>query len=153
MYRAAGFEWGTPPGLDLASCVEQWANLPLVFQPGSEWNYSVSSDVLGRLVELVSGQACPDQSLQSADLRPAGHERHVVRYRGRGSRCAVRAAAGDAKGGRYDAFGAVGHGRPDCLSGGGGLVSTAGDYHRFTQFLLCRGELEGVRLLTDAPSR
>ena len=56
MYRAAGFEWGTPPGLDLAGCVEQWARLPLVFQPGSEWNYSVSSDVLGRLVEVVSGQ-------------------------------------------------------------------------------------------------
>jgi CubicO group peptidase (beta-lactamase class C family) len=55
MYRAAGFEWGTPPGLDLAACVERWAQLPLVFQPGSEWNYSNSSDVLGRLVEVVSG--------------------------------------------------------------------------------------------------
>jgi CubicO group peptidase (beta-lactamase class C family) len=39
-------------------------------------------------------------------------------------------------------------GRPDCLSGGGGLVATAAENHRFTQFLLCRGELDGVRLLS-----
>ena len=54
-YRAGGFEWGNPPGLDLAACSEQWASLPLLFQPGSEWNYSIATDVLGRLVEVVSG--------------------------------------------------------------------------------------------------
>ena len=56
MYRAAGHEWGTPPGVDSAGCCGQWASMPLVFQPGSEWNYGVSTDVLGRLVEVVSGQ-------------------------------------------------------------------------------------------------
>src|ERR1700754_622868 len=54
MYRAAGFEWGTPKGLDLAACTRAWAQLPLVFQPGSEWNYSVPTDVLGRLVEVLA---------------------------------------------------------------------------------------------------
>ena len=71
MYRAAGFEWGTPPGLDLAGCVEQWAHLPLVFQPGSEWNYSVSSDVLGRLVEVVSGQPL-DEFFRQRIFAPLG---------------------------------------------------------------------------------
>src|SRR5260370_5976915 len=49
MYRAAGFEWGTPEGLDLAGCCDRWATLPLLFQPGSEWNYSHATDVLGRV--------------------------------------------------------------------------------------------------------
>ncbi|MBA2637331.1 MAG: beta-lactamase family protein, partial [Solirubrobacterales bacterium] len=40
LYRRAGFEWGTPAGHDLAACCELWAELPLLFQPGSEWNYS-----------------------------------------------------------------------------------------------------------------
>src|SRR5438094_1466750 len=55
MYRTAGFEWGTPRGLDLEGCCEAWASLPLLFQPGAEWNYSVATDVLGRVVELASG--------------------------------------------------------------------------------------------------
>ncbi|MGB0677623.1 MAG: serine hydrolase, partial [Ilumatobacteraceae bacterium] len=38
MYRNQGFEWGQPEDLDLAACCEQWAQLPLVFQPGTEWN-------------------------------------------------------------------------------------------------------------------
>src|SRR5215213_10767788 len=49
LYRAAGFEWSTPPGMDLAGCCRVWASLPLLFQPGSEWNYGVSTDVLGRV--------------------------------------------------------------------------------------------------------
>jgi len=57
MYRAAGFEWGYPEGLDLAACCERWASLPLLFEPGSEWNYSVASDVLGRIVEVLSGRS------------------------------------------------------------------------------------------------
>src|SRR5579875_3895870 len=55
MYRTAGFEWGAPPGLDLAGCCDAWAALPLLFQPGAEWNYSVATDVLGRVVEVASG--------------------------------------------------------------------------------------------------
>ena len=56
MYRSAGFEWHTPPGVDLAGCCSALARLPLRSQPGSEWNYSVATDVLGRVVEVVTGQ-------------------------------------------------------------------------------------------------
>ncbi|HYP96829.1 MAG TPA: serine hydrolase domain-containing protein, partial [Mycobacterium sp.] len=58
-------------GFDLAACVERWAQLPLVFQPGGEWNYSVSSDVLGRLVEVVSGQQL-DEFFRQRIFAPLG---------------------------------------------------------------------------------
>ena len=71
LYREAGHEWGTPPGADLAACCEQWASLPLLFQPGSEWNYGVSTDVLGRVVEVISGQPL-DEFLAARVLGPLG---------------------------------------------------------------------------------
>ena len=148
MYRAAGFEWGTPPGLDLAGCVERWAQLPLVFQPGSEWNYSVSSDVLGRLVEVVSGQPL-DEFLGQRIFTPLDMNDTSFGTEGENLAVLYVPQPGTRKAIRHNEFNAIGHGRPDCLSGGGGLVSTAADYHRFTQFLLCRGELDGVRLLSS----
>src|SRR3954451_13198931 len=57
LYREAGFEWGAPAGLDLEGVCDVWAGMPLLFQPGSEWNYSVATDVLGRVVEVASGQS------------------------------------------------------------------------------------------------
>ena len=68
LYRAAGFEWGTPPGVDLAQVCDLYAGFPLLFQPGTEWNYSVATDVLGRVVEVVSGQRL-DEFLSDQDLR------------------------------------------------------------------------------------
>jgi CubicO group peptidase (beta-lactamase class C family) len=56
LHRAAGFEWDTPPDVDLAQACDLWAGFPLLFQPGTEWNYSVATDVLGRVVEVASGQ-------------------------------------------------------------------------------------------------
>ena len=61
MYRAAGYEWTLgPPGADLETTVDTIAALPLLFQPGSEWNYSMSTDVLGRLIEVVTGKSLGD---------------------------------------------------------------------------------------------
>src|SRR5437016_3401055 len=71
MYRAAGFEWGSPPDLDLAGCCDAWAALPLLFQPGTEWNYGVSTDVLGRVVEVVSGMSL-DRFLRERVFEPLG---------------------------------------------------------------------------------
>ena len=71
LYRAAGFEWGTPRGSDLAACCDVWAGLPLLFQPGTEWNYSVATDVLGRVVEVASGQRL-DEFFASRIFGPLG---------------------------------------------------------------------------------
>ncbi|HEX4538737.1 MAG TPA: serine hydrolase domain-containing protein [Acidimicrobiales bacterium] len=149
MYRAAGFEWGSPEGLSLAACCDRWAQLPLLFQPGREWNYSVATDVLGRVIEVVSGQSL-DEFLADRILGPLGmtETRFAVRPED-----APRLAAlyvpepGNRSAVRNDAMGAIALKEPRFLSGGGGLVSTAADYHRFTQMLLHEGQLDGVRLL------
>jgi CubicO group peptidase (beta-lactamase class C family) len=73
LYRAAGFEWGTPPGADLAQACDIWATIPLLFQPGAEWNYSVATDVLGRVVEVASGTAAR-RLLRGQDLPPPRHD-------------------------------------------------------------------------------
>jgi CubicO group peptidase (beta-lactamase class C family) len=149
MYRAKGFEFGAPAGMDLAGACEVFAQFPLVFDPGTEWNYSVATDVLGRVVEVASGQSL-DAFLTSEILRPldmtdtafsvgdADLDRLAALY--------IRNPAGGLK--RYDAMGAAATKAPTYLSGGGGLVSTAADYHRFVQMLARGGELDGVRLLS-----
>jgi len=147
LYRAAGHEWSTPPGADLAECVRQWASLPLVFQPGSEWNYSLATDVLGRLVEVISGLPL-DVFFSERIFAPLGMTETGFWTEETGRLAALYLPAPKTRRAvRNDAFGALGTTRPDCLSGGGRLVSTAGDYHRFTQMLLRGGELDGVRLL------
>jgi CubicO group peptidase (beta-lactamase class C family) len=148
IYRAAGFEWGTPPGLDLAACSERWASLPLLFQPGTEWNYSIATDVLGRLVEVVSGQAL-DEFFSARIFTPLGMA-DTGFVASSPSRLAALYVPDPATGRatRNDAFGRLGTAPPDCLSGGGGLVSSASDYWRFTEMLLRGGELDGVRLLS-----
>jgi CubicO group peptidase (beta-lactamase class C family) len=148
-YRAAGFEWTTPPGMDLAACCERWARLPLAFQPGTEWLYSVATDVLGRVVEVVSGQTLDEflaerifGPLAMTDTgffaAPEDHHRLAALY-------APDPRTGRAT--RFDQMGDAALKPPDALSGGGGLVSTAGDYHRFAQMLLGGGALDGVSLL------
>ena len=153
-YRADGFEWGSPAGLDLAQCVEAWAGQPLLFQPGTEWNYSVATDVLGRVVEVVSGQAL-DEFLASRILGPLGMT-DTSFWAAEPEAGRLGALYTPGPGGRavpLEGMGRAARHRPAALSGGGGLVSTAADYHRFTQMLLGRpgspaGELDGVRLLS-----
>jgi CubicO group peptidase (beta-lactamase class C family) len=156
MYRAAGFELGNPPGVTLAEACDIWASMPLLFQPGAEWNYSVATDVLGRVVEVASGQSLDEFFAQrileplgmtdtSFGAKPDDLPRLAALY-GRG--------AMDGKATRMEGLGAAARKKPIMLSGGGGLVSTAGDYHRFMQMLLPRedspaGELDGVRLLSS----
>jgi CubicO group peptidase (beta-lactamase class C family) len=149
MYRAAGFEWSSPPGMDLAACCDAWAGFPLLFQPGTEWNYGVSTDVLGRMVEVVGGQSL-DRFFDERIFRPLGMDQTAFFV---GGNDADRLAAlympdpASGRATRLDLLGDLAFQRPSALSGGGGLVSTAADYHRFTQMLLNEGELDGVRLL------
>src|ERR1700722_8155599 len=71
IYRAGGFEWGSPRGEDLEAVCDRFAAFPLLFQPGSEWSYSVATDVLGRVVEVVSGQRL-DEFFASRFFGPLG---------------------------------------------------------------------------------
>jgi CubicO group peptidase (beta-lactamase class C family) len=153
LYRAAGFEWGTPPDVDLAQACDMWAVLPLLFQPGSEWNYSVATDVLGRVVEVASGQRF-DEFLAARVFGPLGMTQTAF-WADEQAASRLAALYTPDRGGRARRADALGKGAlapPGLLSGGGGLVSTAADYHRFTQMLLHTadspaGELDGIRLL------
>jgi CubicO group peptidase (beta-lactamase class C family) len=148
MYRARGFEWGGPPDADLATCCDAWADMPLLFQPGTEWNYGVSTDVLGRVVEVASGVAL-DEFFRTRIFEPLGMTDSMWFVEGQDrERLATLYLPGpDRKAVEGGAFGRAALRPPSFLSGGGGLISSAADYHRFAQMLLQRGELGGVRLL------
>jgi CubicO group peptidase (beta-lactamase class C family) len=155
MYRTAGFDWTTPKGLDLAACSELWATMPLVFQPGSEWNYGVSTDVLGRLVEVVSGQPL-DEFFQQRIFGPLGMTDTSFGLREDDDPTTLARLYVPVRENPLgppvgitpmDPLGDLFLGRPDCLQGGGGLVSTASDYLRFAEMLRRRGEHDDGRLL------
>jgi CubicO group peptidase (beta-lactamase class C family) len=149
MYRAKGFEFDAPRGMDLAAACAAWAGLPLLFQPGTEWNYGVGTDVLGRVVEVASGQPLDaflaEHVLGPLDMTDTGFSvdpSDVDRLAG--------LYLPNPRGGlsRNAAMGDKATSPPTFLSGGGGLVCTAADYHRFTQMLARGGELGGARLLS-----
>jgi CubicO group peptidase (beta-lactamase class C family) len=133
----------------LRETIDKLAGLPLEFSPGTRWNYSVATDVLGHLVEVISGKRF-DVFLREELFDPLGMddtafwvppeklERFATNY-SRGPDKALRVE---------DAPESSPYAQPPTyLSGGGGLVSTAGDYLRFCQMLLNGGELDGARIL------
>jgi CubicO group peptidase (beta-lactamase class C family) len=147
LYRARGIDFSTSDE-DLDVVVDRLAGLPLLSQPGQRWNYSVATDVLGRLVAVISGRPF-DAFMREEVLSPLGMgdtdfvvpQDHLHRFAanyvpGEGGRLVL---ADDPSDSRFS--------RPRMASGGGGLVSTAADYLRFCRLLLNRGELNGVRLL------
>ena len=163
MRHTSGFTYGLPNGsavdrlyikanLDngtLADMVYKLGTLPLQDQPGARFNYSFSTDVLGRVIEVVSGEPLNkffrERILRPLDMRDTGFtiadeslKRFATAY-ARGGKGGLRAIDAPAAS-RYRK-------PPKSLSGGGGLVSTARDYCRFCQMLLNGGELDGARLL------
>jgi len=153
LYRAAGFEWSVPAGVDLATACETWAGFPLLFQPGTEWNYSVATDVLGRVVEVTAGQRL-DEFFAARILGPLGmtDTTFYVSDESAGRLAALYTPAADGTTARLDSLGRVPRQPARLNSGGAGLLSTAADYHRFLHMLLDTpgspaGELDGIRLL------
>ena len=137
------------PDATLQTMVEHYAGYPLEFHPGTHWLYSVSTDVCGRLVEIISGQRFDDY-LRETIFEPLGMtdtgfvvpdekvHRFAACYRRDASKKLVLVDDPQRSGYRKE---------PSFLSGGGGLVSTTTDYLRFCQMLLGGGELDGVRIL------
>ena len=129
----------------LAECTQELAHLPLMFEPGTAWEYGRATDVLGRVVEVVSGQRLGDYLTQHV-LRPLGmHETWFSvppEHHGR----IAQPFAKDPEGGVQMKMIDVRE-NAALQSGGGGLASTALDYARFLQFMVNQGELDGTRLL------
>ena len=160
-----GYGWGTDPvsqryqkanlfdpNTTLEQMVEKLGTLPLYFQPGSDWQYSVSIDVLGRLVEVWSGQPL-DEFFQEhifgpLEMKDTGfyvpsekRDRFTAVYN-------YSAADGLVPLSRAEAYDHYTRGRKRMLSGGGGLVSTVEDYLRFVNMLANGGSLGAVRILS-----
>ena len=144
MYRAANLSDGT-----LKDMIQKLSEIPLLYQPGTRWNYSRSTDVLGYLVEVISGKPL-DVFLKERIFIPLKMEdTDFYVPKEKIQRVAAVYAPGDSLGIKVIM-------KPDTsnisipvkfLSGNGGLVSTATDYMIFSQMLLNKGEYHGVRLL------
>jgi CubicO group peptidase (beta-lactamase class C family) len=148
-YRAEKLgEWRT--GDDLQTFIAKLAKLPLEFSPGEAWNYSVSTDVLGAVVERVSGQTL-DVFFATRIFGPLGmHDTFFEVPGDKVDRLTDCYAWHPVKRQRvmFDRGAeSTWASRPNLLSGGGGLVSTAVDYHRFCQMCANGGELDGARIL------
>ena len=132
----------------LQGFIDGLAQLPLEFSPGTAWNYSVSTDVLGYLVEVISGLPFA-QFLQQRILGPLGMVDtafHVAEEKlGRFTECYI--IGGDGKLAPATQGWPSFKTAPAAPSGGGGLVSTMADYLRFCEMLRRGGVLDGVRLL------
>ncbi|HXF18567.1 MAG TPA: serine hydrolase domain-containing protein [Burkholderiales bacterium] len=128
----------------LADFCRALAKLPLQFQPGTTWEYGHSTDVLGRVVEVVSGQTL-DAFLAKHIFEPlkmpdTGFQVPAAK------RARIAQPMPDVYTGKTPEL--IDFGKPQTFfAGGHGLVSTAGDYLRFAQMLANGGELDGVRLL------
>jgi len=121
------------------------AELPLICQPGAEWNYSRSTDILGRIIEVVSGKTLGAYLTERilAPLQMA--ETAFFTGEENAARLAEPFANDPWSGDKVQLFNMLE--QPDMESGGGGLVSTTMDYARFCQMLLNGGTLDGVRLI------
>jgi CubicO group peptidase (beta-lactamase class C family) len=121
------------------------ASLPLMCQPGAEWNYSRSTDILGRIIEVVSGKSLGAFLTERilAPLQMAETAFHTGEQNA--GRLAEPFPTDPWTGDKVQLFNMLE--KPVMESGGGGLVSTTMDYARFSQMLLNGGALDGVRIV------
>jgi CubicO group peptidase (beta-lactamase class C family) len=160
MYAEAGVSDGLSetPGT-IGDNIRKLAKLPLVCQPGSAWEYGLNTDVLGYIVEVVSGQSleqfCRERifhPLRMTDtcfvLPKAKHARLSALYAAAPDKAITRVGKEPVTAGPV-VYSATYPTNEDSkyYSGGAGLVATTGDYFRFCQMLLNKGELDGVRIL------
>jgi len=149
IYRNKGYDFAYAPEATLVQAVHDWCTSPLLFQPGSRWNYSVSTDVLGRLVELWSGQTL-DVFLRERVFDPLGmDDTDWWCPEDKQDRLAMLYVPFGGDSFRYEDLAHAATRPRQFFDGGGGLVSTAHDYERFMGMLLRGGELGGVRLVSD----
>jgi CubicO group peptidase (beta-lactamase class C family) len=147
-YRKLGVADQTRSGYTLQDMVDTLAELPLEFSPGTRWNYSVATDVIGHLIEVISGQRL-DAYLRERILEPLGmrntgfvlEDEQVARFAANYER------QGDGSLKMIDNPEQSSYRKRSFFSGGGGLLSTAPDYFRFTSMLQNMGELDGTRVL------
>jgi CubicO group peptidase (beta-lactamase class C family) len=173
MSHSAGFSYGhgqtvvdamyndkkVTQSASLQEMIDKLATIPLNYQPGNGWTYSVSMDIEGYIVEKLSGQTLPDfmrdHIFVPLDMKDAGffvpadkRDRFATNYRPDYSSNPLGTLVPTSSGAPTDYTT-----QPTMPSGGGGMVSTAEDYYHFAQMLADGGELEGKRILAPSTVR
>ena len=149
IYRIKGYDFATYAARDLANAVDDWCSSPLLFEPGSRWNYSESTSVLGRLVEIWSGLSL-EEFFRTRILEPLGmHDTGWWVPAGKSDRLAMLYVPHGGDSFAYEDLARHALKPPRVVDGGGGLQSTANDYNRFMTMLVRGGELDGVRILSQ----
>jgi methyl acetate hydrolase len=126
---------------------DDFIDMPLFFDPGTKWEYGIGTDILGVLIEVISGQSLDDYFREHIFTPLGMADTYFILPEEK----LLRLATAYAKSNQGELT-PIPYSRPsgDFFSGGGGLSSTAGDYVRFLRAILNGGELDGVRLLTAA---
>ena len=136
-------------GLD--KMISRVAQIPLEFEPGTRWHYSIATDVLGRIVEVVSGQRL-DQFFAKRILGPLGMTQTAFEVPDGGIDRFAALYTANGKGGmtlsEKPLEGKQRQGKVDTFQGGSGLIGTIEDYWRFGEMLRGGGQLKGARLLS-----
>ena len=151
MYRRAGFETGVSYNESLEVVCDKIASLPLVFQPGSSWNYSMATDVVGRIIEVISKMPL-DEFLEKNIFAPLGMtDTAFFVLEEKRSRLASLYRYDEVNHSKIklDTLGNSSLENPKFLSGGGGLISTAGDYFKFIKMLEGRGKSGDVQIVSS----
>ncbi|MBB5684635.1 serine hydrolase domain-containing protein [Sphingobium boeckii] len=147
-YRKARLEAFSGP--DLEELIALLAYIPLQFDPGSSWNYSIATDILGAVIQRIEGTPL-DEVIAARITRPLGmddtHFQIPDSKIARVPDCQVFDPVAKMK--LWDPGATTAWAKkPQQLSGGGGMASTLSDYHRFCRMLLNEGELDGARILS-----
>ncbi len=152
LYRAMGYDamqWKFPEGVDLAGAVRHWCSVPLLFEPGTAWNYSVATEILGRLIEIWSGQRL-DEFFQDRILGPLGMtDTHWFCPPDKVERLAMLYVNFNGQAVPVEEMAQAFTREPSLHLGGGGLVTTARDFQRFMSMMVGGGTYNGVTLLTS----
>jgi CubicO group peptidase (beta-lactamase class C family) len=168
MSHSAGFSYGSGhspvdamyqekkpmDAANLEEMIDKLSTLPLNYEPGTRWLYSMSMDIEGYIIEKLSGESLPEfmrqHIFEPLGMKDAGffvperkRSRFATNYRTDDEGHVVPISGESAPHGNYAA-------EPRLASGGGGLVSTAEDYYRFAEMLSHNGELGGQRILAPA---
>ena len=142
------------PAESLEAFADNLAQLPLVYQPGTQWSYSVSLDLLGRVIEVASGMPF-DTFLSQRIFEPAGMTSTYFRVpQAQVARLTTNyAVLNDTLLPIDPARGSIFLDEPEFPFGGAGLVSSPADYDRFLRMLLGLGEIDGTRVMSEAAVR
>ncbi len=172
MTHTAGFTYGffgetpvdkiyrdrqVPGSKNLKEMIDKLSGIPLLYQPGKGWTYSLSMDIQGYIIEKLSGHTLPEfdrtRIFQPLGMKDAGfyvppekRNRFATLYQNEPGPKGEIVATHRGPGGSQSDYVA----EPTMPSGGGGMVSTAEDYYRFAQMLANGGELNGARILAPA---